>query len=81
LFIFNPPLVLGGLIDKKQMILAMERNNPVQESENVLLSNSPPLTALFQNYFEVTWKTAHKNLNEEHTTTEHSSAASASIAD
>jgi len=60
LFIFTPPLVLGGVIDKKQLILATEQNDPVQKSENVLLSNSPSLIALFQNYFEQLWKTAQQ---------------------
>ncbi|MGD9131497.1 MAG: helix-turn-helix domain-containing protein [Candidatus Bathyarchaeota archaeon] len=60
-FIFTPPIVLGGLLDKKQLILATEQNNPIQRSENVFLSNSPFLTALFQNYFEQLWKTAHKH--------------------
>jgi sugar-specific transcriptional regulator TrmB len=60
-FIFTPPIVLGGVLDKKQLILATEQNNPVQRSENVLLSNSPFLTALFQNYFEQLWKTARKH--------------------
>lgn len=57
-FIFNPPIVLGGVIDKKQLVLATEGNNPIQRSKNVILSNSPSLIALFQNYFEQLWKTA-----------------------
>ena len=60
LFIFTPPIVLGGVIDKKQLILATKQNNPIQGSENVILSNSPSLIVLFQNYFEQLWKTAQK---------------------
>lgn len=60
-FIFTPPLVLGGVIDKEQMILATKQNNPIQTGETVLISNSSPLVALFQNYFEQLWKTARKH--------------------
>jgi len=60
-FVFTPPMVLGGVIDKKQLILATKQNNPIQGSENVFLSNNPSLIALFQNYFEQLWKTARKH--------------------
>jgi sugar-specific transcriptional regulator TrmB len=59
-FIFTPPLVLGAVLDKKQLILATVQNNPIQTSENVLISNSFSLIALFQNYFEQLWKTAQE---------------------
>jgi sugar-specific transcriptional regulator TrmB len=60
-FVFNTPIVLGGVFDKKQLILATEQNNPIQRSKNVFLSNSPFLIALFQNYFELLWKMAPKH--------------------
>jgi sugar-specific transcriptional regulator TrmB len=61
MFIFTPPIVLGGVFDKKQLVLATEQNNPIQKSKNVFLSNSPFLIALFQNYFEQLWKTSRKH--------------------
>jgi len=73
LFIFSPPLVLGGLLDKKELILATEKNNPIKTGEKVFWTNSPSIIALFQNYFEQLWKTAHSKKHKRRTviTTNH----------
>lgn len=67
LFIFESPLVLGGLIDKKELILATEKNNPIKTGEKVLWTNSPSLIALFQNYFEQLWKTTQTKKHKRRT--------------
>jgi sugar-specific transcriptional regulator TrmB len=56
LFVFKPPLVLGGVIDKKELILATEQNNPMKRGKNVFWSNNLSLITLFQKYFEQLWK-------------------------
>jgi sugar-specific transcriptional regulator TrmB len=64
--VFNPPLVLGGIFDSKEVVIATTLNNPVQTGETVFWSNNPSIIALFQNYFETLWKKALEHKNEDH---------------
>lgn len=66
LFLFTPPLVLGGLFDTKELVIATEQNDPIKNGEKVFWSNNPSLIALFQNYFEQLWK-RHANKHERRT--------------
>jgi len=64
--VFTPPLVLGGIFDSKQVIIATKLNNPLQTANTVFWSNNPSIIALFQNYFETLWKKALEHKNEDH---------------
>lgn len=63
--VFTRPIVLGGVFDRKEVIIATTLNNPIQTSETVFWSNNPSFVALFQNYFETLWKKALEHKNEE----------------
>lgn len=63
--IFEPPIVLGGVFDSKQIVIATTTDNPIQTGETVFWSNNPSVIALFQNYFEILWKKALKHKNKE----------------
>jgi sugar-specific transcriptional regulator TrmB len=65
--VFTPPLALGAVFDKKEVIIATTLNNPIQTGEPVFWSNNFSVIALFQNYFETLWEKAleqrHHNRN------------------
>lgn len=56
--VLDPPLVLGGMFDSKEVVIATTLNNPIQTSETVFWSANPSIIALFRNYFENLWETA-----------------------
>jgi sugar-specific transcriptional regulator TrmB len=61
--VFDPPLVLGGSLDKENVVIATTLNDPLQTGETVFWSNNPCIVALFQNYFEELWKKALQHYN------------------
>jgi sugar-specific transcriptional regulator TrmB len=54
--VFDPPLVLGGSFDKKNVVIATTLNDPLQNGETVFWSSNISIVALFQSYFEELWK-------------------------
>lgn len=62
--VFNPPLVLGGCFDNKEVIIPPTLDNPIQTAETVFCTTNPSILALFQKYFETLWKTAEHTIKE-----------------
>ena len=62
--VFNPPIVLGGCFDNKEVIIAPTLDNPIQTAETIFCSTNPSILALFQKYFETLWKTAEHPIKE-----------------
>jgi sugar-specific transcriptional regulator TrmB len=63
-YISNTPIAATVSFDKKEVVFSNPTDNLCTGSK--LWSNNPNFVTLIQNYFETTWKTARKNINEEH---------------
>jgi len=63
-YISNTPMAATVVFDKKEVVFSNPTSNLCASPK--LWSNNPNFVTLIQNYFETTWKTARKNINEGH---------------
>jgi sugar-specific transcriptional regulator TrmB len=62
-YILNTPIAATVVFDKKEVVFSNPTSNLCASPK--LWSNNPNFVTLIQNYFETTWKTTRKNINEE----------------
>jgi len=67
-YIFTPPPATISIFDKKETIITISPTPHPREAPN-LWSNNPSLIAIFQDYFELTWRASKENKHKKIITT------------
>lgn len=64
-YVFTPPPATIAIFDKKETIITISPTPHPRETHN-LWSNNPGLIAIFQDYFELMWRTSKKDKHKKH---------------